>query len=63
MRPGGRYILEAGKLRQIEAPTKLHPEGSAPRDAQGRRLDRPGEKPQPAAKAKAVAAEKTEKKD
>ncbi|WP_142850990.1 hypothetical protein [Telmatospirillum sp. J64-1] len=61
MRPGGRYILEAGKLRQAEGPTKLHPEGSAPRDAQGRRLDRPAEA-KPAAKAKAVP-EKTEKKD
>lgn len=37
---GGRYIVINGKLERVEDPTKPHPKGDAPRDEQGRRLDR-----------------------
>jgi len=40
---GGRYILKDGKLERVEDPTKPHQDGDAPRDAQGRRLDRPAD--------------------
>ncbi len=42
MRSGGRYeVSKGGKAKRVEPPTKSHPEGDAPRDADGRRLDRP----------------------
>lgn len=39
---GGRYLVEGKKKPKLmEAPTKEHPEGNAPRDVDGKRLDRP----------------------
>lgn len=46
-RSGGRFEMQKnGKLKQVETPTKSHPQGDAPRDKDGNRLDRPV-KPQP----------------
>ncbi|HEY9081341.1 hypothetical protein [Magnetovibrio sp.] len=40
-RTGGRYEqTKGGKIKQVEAPTQDHPDGNAPRDAQGVRVDR-----------------------
>ena len=36
---GGSYIVENGVRRRVEAPTKDHPEGNRPRDAEGKPLD------------------------
>jgi hypothetical protein len=36
---GGSYVFKDGKRVQVEAPTKDHPEGNRPRDADGRPLD------------------------
>ena len=42
MRSGGRYETgKGGRIRQTEAPTRDHPDGGAPRDAAGNRMDRP----------------------
>ena len=42
MQRGGRYeIGKNGKVKLIETPTKDHPVGKAPRDPDGRRMDRP----------------------
>ena len=38
---GGRYVVINGMLQRVEDPTQPHPQGAAPRDADGRRLDRP----------------------
>ena len=44
MQRGGRYETgKDGKIKLIEPPTKDHPEGNAPRDAGGRRMDRADE--------------------
>lgn len=40
MRSGGSYVMQNGKPVAVESPTAPHPEGNAPRDAAGRRLDR-----------------------
>lgn len=48
---GGSYINVNGKLERAQTPTKPHPEGDAPRDAEGRRLDRPVDTPAPVADA------------
>lgn len=40
---GGRYVLKDGKLERVVDPTEPHPDGDAPRDETGRRLDRPAE--------------------
>lgn len=42
---GGRYEIKDGKRVRVEAPTRDHPDGNAPRDAKGNRLDRPVEAP------------------
>jgi len=36
---GGAYVMRDGKRVRVEAPTKDHPEGNRPRDADGRPLD------------------------
>lgn len=42
IRQGGSYVRERdGTLRQVQAPTAQPRTGNAPRDAEGRRLDRP----------------------
>ncbi len=61
-RSGGRYTAaksKGGKPKRIEG-TEPHPEGNAPRDAEGKRLDRAGAPaPEPAA-AGAVTESKGE---
>ena len=49
MRSGGSFeITKTGKTRQIGKPAKRHPDGHAPRDKDGTRLDRPAqEQPKP----------------
>lgn len=52
---GGSYrVDESGQKTQVEAPTEDHKDGNAPRDHEGRRLDRA-----PAASAAAPAPETT----
>lgn len=47
---GGRYEIRYGKREQVEAPTKDHPDGNlGPRGADGRLLDAPAPKAEPAA--------------
>jgi hypothetical protein len=45
VRSGGRYAVDKGKARRVDCGARPHAEGSAPRDAEGRRLDRPAEPP------------------
>ena len=44
MSPGGRFEIKDGKRVRVQEPTRSHPEGDAPRDAKGHRLDRPSPK-------------------
>ena len=42
----GRYeVSKDGKTKRVSQPTATHPEGNAPRDPDGNRLDRPKQEP------------------
>ncbi len=47
---GGRYEMKDGKRVLVEEPTADHPDGNAPRDRHGKRLDRPAPDPAPSKK-------------
>ncbi len=55
---GGRYEIRDGKRVQVEAPTKDHPDGNkGPRDSDGKLLDAPAAKTEPAAQRPEPPAE------
>lgn len=54
---GGTYQIIDGERVLLTQPTQQHPEGSAPRDRDGNRTDRPTPKPK-TAKPKAKPSKK-----